>query len=183
MFYWPIDDEIRLRLWERQDAFALAELVRAEAGHLGRWLPFATPAYQESDALTYIDRSRRDWAMYVGLELAVTRAPGWDVVGSVGLHTLDRVNRKGELGHWLSERQQGRGIMTRAAAAMVDTAFTIFDLNRLEIRAQPGNARSRAIPERLGFTEEALLRDDIRHPHGYVDHVVYGLLRKEWAGR
>ncbi len=183
MFYWPIDDEVRLRLWERHDAPALAALVRDQVEHLGRWLPFATSAYTDAEALTYSDRSRREWAIYGGLELAVTVAPAWNFVGSVGLHSLDRLNHKGEVGYWLSEPYQGRGIMIRAVAALVDTAFTTFALNRLEIRAQPDNARSRAIPERLGFTEEAILREDIRHPDGYVDHVVYGLLRKDWGGR
>lgn len=180
MFFWPVDDDIRLRVWEKQDAAPLAALVRAQATYLGRWLPFASEAYSIDDALTYIERVRREWAAYQGLELALTIAPNWTTAGSVGIHGIDYANGRGEIGYWLSEEHQGRGVMTRAVRAIVDYAFSGLDLNRIEIRAQPENRKSRAIPERLGFREEALLREDLRHPDGYVDHVVYGLLKKEW---
>jgi ribosomal-protein-serine acetyltransferase len=44
----------------------------------------------------------------------------------------------------------------------------------------PDNARSRAIPARLGFTEEGLLREAERTSTGYHDLLVYGLLEQDW---
>jgi ribosomal-protein-serine acetyltransferase len=182
VFYWPVDDEIRLRVWETADAERLAALVHAQVEYLAQWLPFATEAYDVDDALSYIERTRRKWAAYQACELALLVAPDWEIAGSVGIHAIDYLNGRGEIGYWLSQSHQGRGLMTRAVKALVTHAFSVLGLNRVEIRAQPGNRKSRAIPERLGFTEEALLREDLRHPDGYVDHVVYGLLKKEWAG-
>jgi ribosomal-protein-serine acetyltransferase len=48
------------------------------------------------------------------------------------------------------------------------------------IRVAPDNARSRAIPERLGFTEEGVMREAGRSALGHHDLVVYGLLDREW---
>jgi L-amino acid N-acyltransferase YncA len=43
---------------------------------------------------------------------------------------------------------------------------------RVEIRAAPANARSRAIPERPGFTQEGTLRQVERVGDRYLDNVV-----------
>jgi hypothetical protein len=51
-----------------------------------------------------------------------------------------------------------------------------WDLNRVEIHAATENRRSRAIPERLGFRQEGVLRDYERVGDRYVDIVVYSLL-------
>jgi ribosomal-protein-serine acetyltransferase len=53
-------------------------------------------------------------------------------------------------------------------------------LNRVEIRAAEFNTRSRAIPERLGFTQEGIIRQAEWLYDYYVDHVVYGMLSEEW---
>jgi len=70
--------------------------------------------------------------------------------------------------------------MTEAVRALVEYAFDAWKLNRVEIRAAVGNAKSRAIPERLGFMEEGLLREAERIGVRYEDLVVYAMLAKDW---
>ena len=53
---------------------------------------------------------------------------------------------------------------------------------RVEIRAAQENARSRAIPERLGFTQEGTLRQVERVGDRYLDNVVYAMLAEDWKG-
>jgi ribosomal-protein-serine acetyltransferase len=50
----------------------------------------------------------------------------------------------------------------------------------VEVRAAPGNRRSRAIPERLGFRQEGILRDAEWLYDHYVDLVVYAMLADDW---
>lgn len=53
-------------------------------------------------------------------------------------------------------------------------------MNRIEIRCADANVRSRAIPERLGFKLEGVLRQALcRHLQIY-DDIIYGLLKEEW---
>ena len=90
--------------------------------------------------------------------------------------------RRTEIGYWLAEPQQGRGIMTRACRRFIDYLFDDVKLNRVEIRCATENDRSRAIPKRLGFKEEGVLRQVQMIHDRLVDHAVYGMLADEWRG-
>jgi ribosomal-protein-serine acetyltransferase len=100
--------------------------------------------------------------------------------GTVGLHNIDWINRIVRIGYWLDAAYERRGIMTAAVRAMVTKSFTELDLNRVEIRCAPENAASRAIPTRLGFTEEGTHRQVLALHGGFQDLVMYAMLRSDW---
>jgi ribosomal-protein-serine acetyltransferase len=85
------------------------------------------------------------------------------------------------MGYWLTPDAQGRGLMTAATRALVLHALGPMTLHRIEIRAAPDNRRSRAIPERLGFTHEGTVRQCEWLYDRFVDHAVYGLLATDPA--
>ena len=64
--------------------------------------------------------------------------------------------------------------------AFVDYAFRELKLNRVEVRCAEENSKSRAIPERLGFVKEGIIREAEWIYDHYVDDVVYGILSREW---
>jgi ribosomal-protein-serine acetyltransferase len=97
-----------------------------------------------------------------------------------GFHAVNWLHRSTSIGYWLDEQHQGQGIMTRAVHALVDQALLGWELNRVEIRAAPENQRSRAIPERLGFRQEGVLREAERVGDRYLDSVVYGMVSSAW---
>ena len=103
-----------------------------------------------------------------------------EIAGAIGLHTIDAVNRSTSIGYWLDEAHSGRGIMTRACRAVVTAAFRDYGLHRVEIRCATGNYRSCAIPLRLGFVEEGLLRQAGFLCDRWVDLRVFSALEQEW---
>jgi ribosomal-protein-serine acetyltransferase len=100
--------------------------------------------------------------------------------GVAAYHPIDWENRSAALGYWLAADHQGRGLMTRAVRALVTHAFTELGLNRVEIRCAVGNGKSRAIPLRLGFSEEGVVREAQWLNGRFVDHAVYGMLARDW---
>jgi ribosomal-protein-serine acetyltransferase len=76
--------------------------------------------------------------------------------------------------------EEGRGLVTRACRALIDIAFDELGLHRVVIRAGVENVRSRAVPERLGFTYEGVAREEGRGSGGFYDLAVYGMLDREW---
>jgi len=70
--------------------------------------------------------------------------------------------------------------MTKACIAMIHHIFNDLHLNRVEIRCAVLNSKSRAIPERLGFSQEGTIREAEWLYDHFVDHIVYSLLAREW---
>jgi tetratricopeptide (TPR) repeat protein len=102
--------------------------------------------------------------------------------GMIHLLHLDGTNHWASLSYWLDEAHQGQGIMTASCRAFIAHGFNEWKLNRVTIECATNNARSRKIPERLGFKLEGITREiEWLHDH-YADHAVYGLLRFDFVG-
>jgi ribosomal-protein-serine acetyltransferase len=170
-----------LRLLEESDADELFALIDANREHLAAWMPWVAHEHEPADVLPFIRGTRRQIAENDGLQTAIV-APDGRIVGMVGVHGVDWVNGKSSIGYWLARDEQGRGTMTAAVRAYVDYAFTTWKLNRVHIQAAVENARSRAIPERLGFREEGVLRGVERVGDRMLDGVVYAMLAADWPG-
>jgi ribosomal-protein-serine acetyltransferase len=169
-----------LRLLEESDARELYALVDRNRKHLEPWLPWVPATTGPPAILDFIRVTRRQLADNDGIQLAIVDARG-AIAGVVGFHRVDWANRATSIGYWLAADRQGRGLMTAAVRALVDHAFDVWGLHRVEIAAAVGNTRSRAVPERLGFRAEGVRRDAERHGDRYLDLVVYAMLAPDWG--
>lgn len=170
-------DSLGIRPVRAADAPELHALVETNRDYLSRWLPWA--AGQDLAATEkFLIGAEAQLARNDGFQAVI--APDGRILGIAGFHSVDWTNRNTSIGYWLAEGAQGRGTMTATVRALVDHAFTEWNLHRIEIHCAPANHRSRAIPERLGFREEATLRETERIGDRYLDGVVYGLLEGEW---
>lgn len=172
-----VADDTYLRPLEVADAEELYRLIDANRAQLARWLPWAG-SQSLDDTLEFIRRTRLQLSENDGFQAAVV--VGERIAGVVGYPGVDWPNRATRIGYWLDEGHQGRGTMTAAVRLLVDHALSAWQLNRVEIRAAAGNSRSRAIPERLGFRQEGMLREAELVGGRCLDSVVYAILASEW---
>jgi ribosomal-protein-serine acetyltransferase len=173
----PIADGAVLRPLTEGDAAELTSVVAANRGHLARWLPWAT-TYGHQDSVDYIERKIAQIEVDDGFEGAI--ALGGRIVGGAGFHHVDWINRTTSIGYWLAADVQGRGLMSATVRALLDHAFGTWDLHRVVIEVVVDNVRSRAIPERLGFSEEGILREAKLIRGTYEDAVLYAILASDW---
>lgn len=160
------------------DVTQLHALIEANRDHLARWMPWAA-AQDLTGTERFVAEAEQQLLEERGFQAKVE--PEDEIAGVVGFHKVDWVNRNTSLGYWLTEAAQGKGTMTTVVRACLDYAFYEWDLHRVEIHCAPENRRSRAIPERLGFREEAHLRETELVGGRYLDSVVYGMLAEEWG--
>ena len=172
-----LDERRSLRVLDETDAERLYAVTRSNRAYLTRWLPWAAEQTL-AGTLDFIQRVRRQLAEDDGFAVAMFVEER--VVGTLGFHRLDWQNRSTSIGYWIAEAEQGQGTVTTAVSALLDRAFDNWGLNRVEIRAGVENHRSRAIPHRLGFREEGVLRQAERLGDRYVDQVVYAILAADW---
>jgi ribosomal-protein-serine acetyltransferase len=170
---------VHLRPLEESDAGALARLVASNRRYLAEWLPWAADADDVETHREFIRRTRRQLVENDGFQAAIL--DGDAIVGVIGFHRIDWPNAATSLGYWIAKSSQGRGIVTEAVRALTTYAFDTWKLNRVEIRAAIGNTRSAAIPLRLGFVQEGVLRQVERHRKEFKDLAVYSMLAADWS--
>jgi ribosomal-protein-serine acetyltransferase len=180
-FSLALDQGLELRLFEESDAAEIFALIDRNREYLRQWLPWVDYETVPEDSLEFIRRTQQQYINNEGFQLGI-RFRG-QLAGVIGYHTVNWPNRHVEIGYWLGAEFQGKGLMTRACSAVVDFAFENLLLNRVAILCATGNTRSRAIPERLGFTQEGTLRESEWLYDHFVDLVVYSMLAREWKKR
>lgn len=105
------------------------------------------------------------------------------IVGTCTLADIDRTNRRAEIGFALARELWGQGLILRAVPPVIQLAFERLDLRRIEADADPRNAASIRVLERLGFQREGLLRERYIQLGEVQDAMVFGLLRRDWDTR
>ncbi|WP_411954085.1 GNAT family N-acetyltransferase [Alkalibacillus sp. S2W] len=178
MFTYTIDDELYLKLVDDSDLGELFALTDHNREHLREWLAWVDQTTKPEDTAQYIKASKQLYADSKGMNAVIVFRGR--IAGVVGYNLLDWKNGVAHIGYWLAESYQGFGIMTKATSTLMAHAFDQLNMNKVEIRAASGNTKSRAIPERLGFTEEGTIRAAERLSSGVVDHTIYGMLQDEW---
>jgi ribosomal-protein-serine acetyltransferase len=178
MLRFELGDGRAMRLLDASDAEELFVLIDANRKHLARWMPFVGQTRSVADSLVFVRSARRQLAENRGLQMAVLADE--QIIGVAGFHAIDWPRRSTSIGYWLAQAHQGAGTMTLAVWALIGHAFDAWELCRVEIRAGVHNSRSRAIPERLGFREEGILRGAERIEDRVIDHVIYAVTAVDW---
>lgn len=173
-----IDSELVLKKFEPADANELFSLLDANRKALRQWLPFVDGTKSSEDSLEFIRSTQKSYDSHQSLQCGV-----WyqgRLAGAIGHHRIFWLNKWTSIGYWLGEEFYGKGTMTKAVKGLLKHSFEDLQLNCVEIAAAVENKKSRAIPERLGFKEEGVLRQREWLYDRFVDHAVYSILSSEW---
>ena len=165
---------------EERHAPAIFAAIDREREYLREWLPWVDATHTEDDTLSFIRSVLEQFANNQGFAAGIWK--GDCLAGTIGLHRIDWLNRRVEIGYWLAREFQGRGLMTDACRCLIAHAFRELDLHRVEIRCATENLRSSAIPRRVGFTRDGTLREAQLVNGRYYDLEVFGMLKSDWKG-
>lgn len=160
------------------------ELFRAideNREYLNRFLPWVKHTKILSDTVSYLWQSTENYIQ--GIELTYNIFRNSTIIGRIGIHQIDKVNHNASIGYWLVQDEQGQGIISKACYCLLKIAFEDLGFQRMEILTATNNAKSTAIPQRLGFTHEGVLRQMEKHENIYFDLNIFSLLRQEWYDR
>jgi RimJ/RimL family protein N-acetyltransferase len=176
-----IGPRVRLRPYREADAPALWEAIDESRAALDVWMPWASEYRTPADALPSVRYLQARWLLREELTVGIFDRQSGRLLGGSGLARMDWVIRRFEIGYWVRTSAVGQGYATEATQVLTRFAFDQLGARRVEIRMDPRNARSRAVPERLGFTFEGCLRSAFRGVGGQVqDSLVFALLPDEF---
>lgn len=176
-----VDKNLVLELIDEPHAEPLLGLVSQNRDHLRKWLPWVDYMRTVADFEEYIRECKQNHE--AGTEYGYVILQNGSLAGRIGIHYIQRQNKTGAIGYWLGKAFEGKGIVTNACSKLIDHCFSTLNLNRIEIKCGIGNRKSAAIPERLGFTKEGVLRQAESLNGGFVDLTLYSILKEEWEVR
>lgn len=155
-----------VRCWRPADAGILLHALTRSIDHLREWMPWAKDEPTDlEEKIALLRRWRAEFDLDSDYTYGIFSANEEEVWGGTGLHKRLAGNAL-EIGYWIRADLINRGLATEIAAALTKVAFTVNKVDRVEIHCDPANVRSAAIPRKLGFTQEALLRRRAAGPDG-----------------
>ena len=177
MFTNKIEDKLRLVLLTQAHAKNLFTLIDQNRSYLEKWMVWPPKTKSSHDTKEFIK------GCLIGLsenrEMACGIEYEDDLVGVITFNLIDHNLKKVILGYWISDKYQGKGIITKSCNSMIDYAFKSLEVKKVEIRVASENIPSQRVCERLGFTLEGLIRNS-ENLHGtIVSHNIYGLTENE----
>jgi ribosomal-protein-serine acetyltransferase len=165
-----------LRRWRMADLGGSCEAVYASLEHLRPWMPWAMDFSRAAQA-EFLAGCVRDWATGAAFNYAMLVDGA--IAGSIGL--MARIGPGGlEIGYWVHQAYTRRGLATAGTAALVEQAFALPDIVRVQIVHDELNFPSGGVPRKLGFTEIGRRPLDHQPLGGTGIGVVWELTRAEW---
>ncbi len=178
MITFELDDGIVLRQFRTGDAEAVYSAVKSNYRHLREYMQWMVPEYSIDHAKEFIALSTEAAKEKKSLGFGIFE--GGKLIGSIGFVNFDHLARRTEIGYWIDQSYEGKGIISRSCRLLINYAFEDLQMNRIEIRCSTKNARSAALPKRFGFTLEGTLRQSEMRNGRLHDFAIYGILASEW---
>ncbi|MEW2521086.1 GNAT family N-acetyltransferase [Actinacidiphila alni] len=164
-----------LEPWQAEEFLAHMDRGREYVGqHIG--LADATADLDSARAWlqSYADKTAADAGRLYSIRLDGV------LVGGVLFRLFDAKAGTAEVGCWLEPAAAGRGLVTRAARAIIDWAVLERGIHRVEWLVSAANTPSINVAKRLGMTRDGVLRSNYTHRGTRQDTEVWSVLSPEW---
>lgn len=166
--------------FQRGDGQIVNKAIKDSYNELKPWMPFAQsiPAVEETEENlrnAHIKFLKRD-----SFRFLIFHKETNEFIGTASLQGINWEIPKGEIGYWINTKFSGNGYITEAVRDVSNLGLKELNFNRIEIRVESTNIKSRRIPEKLGFTLEGILKNDDLSADGKIltDTCIYALTNK-----
>ncbi len=178
--YRIVTPQLVIRCYNPADAPLLAASVTESLEHLLPWMPWTAAEPEHIDVkVERLRRMRSNFDLGIDFVYGIFNPQGNRLVGGTGLHTRIGIGAL-EIGYWIHKDYINHGYATETSAALNKVAFEIHKVERVEIHCAVENTRSAAVPRKLGFTNEATLRQRSFANGHMSDQMIWSLFADEY---
>ena len=169
-----------VRLMPLSPAYEESLIAAADDGEL--WSSTVTIVPDRATIAAYITAALNAQAQGLELPFVIIRKSSDQVVGSTRFYSIDRDNRRVEIGYtWLASSAQRTRVNTEAKLLLLTHAFEVWGCIRVGFVTDVLNQQSRTAILRLGAKQEGILRNHMVMPSGrYRDSVYFSIIEAEW---
>lgn len=174
-------ERLILQRFTKRDAPTLDEAIRVSLADLNQWLPWARLDYTTSDTTAFIRDSLQAWKEERAWDYSVrSREDPRKHLGNVSFWTVSKLGKIAEIGYWVRSDETSRGFCTEAVDRLLEETFDSLGYHKVVLRIAVGNDASDRVAEKLGFTREGVLREELLIRGNWVDHSLWSLLDREY---
>lgn len=143
----------------------------------------APPPASPAELATRIDGARLERLEGRGICFTLYRDRDQTLAGLFRVREMERGFSSAEWEFVLAPEHWGGGLFFAAALPVIDFAFDVLDVSRLEARVSVGNGRGNGALRKIGAVQEGVLRRSLQLEKGSVDQALWTLLREDWRRR
>ena len=166
-----INEDSHIELINQNHTEELFLLVDKNREYLREWLPWLDFNKQVSDTKKFVQDSIENFQGNKSFQSVIIYKN--QIVGCIGLHDIDWEEESSKIGYWIAKDFQGKGLTSKATQIVLNYSFNELKLKNIQIRCAVENKKSRAIPEKLGFSFlEIKEQSEWLYDH-FVDHAIY----------
>jgi RimJ/RimL family protein N-acetyltransferase len=172
------------RLMLRQFAVADAADVQRFAGDRDVASTTSTIPHPYLDGMAeqWISKHQQEFEAGAQITFAIVQLRGNNLVGAIGLSSIDREHDIAEIGYWIGKPFWSQGYCTEAGCAVLKFGFDVLGLNRIHARHFKRNPASGSVMQKMGMTYEGCFRQHFKKWGNYEDILLYGILKHEYSG-
>ncbi len=170
-----------LQRFTRRDASTLDDAIRASLPDLNQWLPWARMDYTSGDTTAFIRESVQAWKEDRAWDYSIRKRDDPSRhIGNISVWTTSKLGKIAEIGYWVRSDEVSRGVCTEAVDRLLEETFDALGYHKVVLRIALGNDASDRVAEKLGFTREGVLREELLIRGNWVDHSLWSLLDREY---
>ena len=165
-----------LRELRKEDAASLLAMLATE--EVARFIsppPTTIEGFERFIAWTHRERMAGNYACYAIVPQGLTTA-----IGIFQLRSLEPGFGTAEWGFAMGSEFWGSGIFVQGARLILNFAFEVIGVSRLEARAAVANGRGNGALRKIGAVQEGVLRRSFLRHGLYHDQVLWGILAEDW---
>jgi RimJ/RimL family protein N-acetyltransferase len=170
-----------LRPFEATDAAAFSLAVKESVASVGHWMPWCHAHYTEAEALAWFRLTWQARANASADEFGIFAEADGCFLGGAGLNQINHQHGFCNLGYWVRQSMQRKGVALTSVRALSAYAFSTLHLHRVEIVVAQGNAPSAGVARKAGAEFECIARNRLLRRGEPVAAEVYSLVPEKHA--
>lgn len=167
---------LTFRAFDDSDADNFAAAARESVGAVGQWMSWCNPDFSRQDALDWFQLCRVAFAAGSAHEFGVFSEETGEFLGGAGLNAINHEHLFCNLGYWVRQSAQRRGVALRSVRALAPYAFKTLGMQRVEIVIASGNIPSAGVAHKSGAQFECVARNRLQLHDVAVSASVFSIL-------
>lgn len=161
-------------------ATEIFQSIKENRKHLDRWFPWVKQTKKIEDSLKYL--FEKEIKTKLGKENEYGIYLNNKHIGNISIFDIDKKNKSGEIGYWLSSKYIKKGYTSEAVKILEKEIFNNFNLNRIQIQCDKKNIASAKLAKKCGYKLEGTFRQNSydKYLKKFRDTLIFSKLRSEF---